>query len=309
MVELRVLRYFLAVVDSGSMTAAAAEVRVAQPSVSRQLRMLERELGVELLHRTRTGVHLTAAGRRFLPVARDLVLRAARGAELLQAHGTGSPLNLRVVCPASTITHLVAPYLAESSAPFADAYVAEPDEVYARLEAGAADIAIGTNPPPAGLAALRLGRRRITAQAPAAHPLGRETGETGDLELRELAAHPLILSGRRSAVRRAVDAALHEHALHIRLAAETRSEAMAQALAAAGRGVCVVLDNPQFGLRARTVTAGGALLTITLYAAWDADHYARDEIAAVMGDMSTWLELLTPGGGTAESQDAPRPPG
>ncbi|GAA2211818.1 LysR substrate-binding domain-containing protein [Nonomuraea monospora] len=287
--ELRVLRYFLAVVDSGSMTAAAAEVRVAQPSVSRQLRDLERELGVELLHRTRRGVHLTAAGRRFLPVARDLVLRAARGTELLQAYGNCAPLDLRVVCPASTITHLVAPYLAERSAPFADAYAAEPDEVYPRLEAGAADLAIGTSPPPAGLAALRLGRRRITAQTPPAHPL---SAGSGDLDLCELAAHPLILSGRRSAVRRAVDAALHEHGLHIDLAGETRSEAMAQALAAAGRGACVVLDTPQFGLRARAVAAGGAPLTITLYAAWDADHYARDEITAVVSDMSRWLEPL-----------------
>lgn len=287
------------------MTAAAAEVRVAQPSVSRQLRDLERELGVDLLRRTRQGVHLTAAGRRFLPVARDLVLRAARGAELLQAYGNDSPLDLRVVCPASTITHLVAPYLAERSAPFSDAYASEPDEVYARLEAGTADIAIGTTPPPAGLAALRLGRRRITAQTPAAHPLSVETvetvatGETGDLELRELAAYPLILSGRRSAVRRTVDAALHDHGLHIELAGETRSEAMAQALAAAGRGACVVLDDPQFGLRARTLTAGGALLTITLYAAWDADHYARDEIATVMSDMSQWLEPRTLDSGTA----------
>ncbi|MFC5833743.1 hypothetical protein [Nonomuraea insulae] len=63
-----------------------------------------------------------------------------------------------------------------------------------------------------------------------------------------------------------MDAALHDHGLHVDLAGETRSEAMAQALAAAGRGVCVVLDNPQFGLRARTLTAGGAPLTITLYA-------------------------------------------
>lgn len=284
--ELRVLRYFLAVVDSGSMTAAAATVRVAQPSVSRQLRMLERELGVELLHRTRTGVRLTAAGRVFLPVARDLVLRADRGTELLHAFGTDSSLGLQVVCPASTITHAVAPYLAARGAPFADAIAAEPDEVYARLEAGAADIAIGTAPPPAGMAALRLGRRGISAQHPAGHPLA---GGTGAVELGELATYPMILSGRRSAVRRAVDAALHKHGLHVSPAAETRSEAMAQALAAAGRGVCVVVDDPQFGLGARPVTAAGEALSITLYAAWDADHYARDEIHAVMTDLSEWL--------------------
>ena len=70
--ELRVLRYFVAVADAGSVTAGSAASHVSQPAVSRQLRALERELGVELLVRSEGGVRLTAAGAELLVLARGL---------------------------------------------------------------------------------------------------------------------------------------------------------------------------------------------------------------------------------------------
>jgi DNA-binding transcriptional LysR family regulator len=286
-VELRVLRYFLAVVDTGSMTAAAARVHVAQPSISRQLRSLERELGAELLRRGSAGVHLTAAGRRFVPIARDLTLRAARGTEVLHAVSGQSPLQFRVACPASTITHVVAPFVAEHGALFADARSSEPDQVYDRLKAGEVDIGISTGPPPGVMAARRLGGRKISVQIPAGHPLAEE-GD-GDLELASLLDHPVIVSGRSSAVRRALDNALYEQGTPLEPAFEPQSEAMAQALAAAGHGACVVVDHPQFDLRSRALAALGRPLTISLYAGWDRDHYAHHEIDAVMKDLSRWL--------------------
>ncbi|MFD6291606.1 LysR family transcriptional regulator [Streptomyces sp. NPDC060205] len=285
--ELRVLRYFLAVVDTGSMTAAAARVHVAQPSVSRQLRSLERELGAELLQRTSTGVQLTAAGRRFVPVARDLTLRAAQGTELLQAVSGQSPLQFRVACPNSTITHLIAPYVAELGGPFTDARGCEPDQVYERLLAGDVDIGISTAPPPGGMAARRLGGRRISAQMPPSHPIAQEGG--GDLELSSLLEHPVIVGSRASAVRRALDTTLYEQSTPLRPAFEPQSEAMAQALAAAGHGVCVVVDHPQFDLSVRPLSAQGHPLAISLYAGWDRDHYAHDEIDAAVRQLSDWL--------------------
>jgi DNA-binding transcriptional LysR family regulator len=75
-VELRHLRYFVAVADAGTVTGAAAALRVAQPAVSQRLRALERELGVTLLHRSPTGVRTTTAGAALLVCARDLLARA-----------------------------------------------------------------------------------------------------------------------------------------------------------------------------------------------------------------------------------------
>ena len=63
--ELRHLKYFVVVAEELNITRAAGRLRVAQPSLSRQLSDLESELGVKLLERGRHGVHVTAAGREF----------------------------------------------------------------------------------------------------------------------------------------------------------------------------------------------------------------------------------------------------
>src|SRR6202166_2773 len=69
--ELRHLRYFMAVAETGSLTAAAERrLHTSQPSLSRQIRDLEYEVGVELLSRGARGVELTASGRAFLDHAR-----------------------------------------------------------------------------------------------------------------------------------------------------------------------------------------------------------------------------------------------
>lgn len=68
--ELHQLRYFIAVVDSGTFTAAAEAVRISQSGVSTQLQKFERELGVTLIDRTARRVSLTPAGEKLLPYAR-----------------------------------------------------------------------------------------------------------------------------------------------------------------------------------------------------------------------------------------------
>jgi LysR family hca operon transcriptional activator len=78
--ELRHLRYFVAVADAGSLTVAAEEsLHTSQPSLSRQIRDLEDEVGAQLLKRTARGIELTPAGRAFLDQAR-LVLAQVEAA-------------------------------------------------------------------------------------------------------------------------------------------------------------------------------------------------------------------------------------
>src|SRR3954453_4553762 len=73
--ELRHLRYFVAVAEEGSLTnAAERRLHTAQPSLSRQIRDLEMEVGVKLLERGARGIELTAAGRTFLDHARLALL-------------------------------------------------------------------------------------------------------------------------------------------------------------------------------------------------------------------------------------------
>ena len=83
--ELRHLRYFIAVADAGSLTVAAEQkLHTSQPSLSRQIRDLEREVGVQLINRSAHGIELTSAGKAFLDHARTVLLQAEAAKEAAQ---------------------------------------------------------------------------------------------------------------------------------------------------------------------------------------------------------------------------------
>ncbi|GGT26690.1 LysR family transcriptional regulator [Nonomuraea spiralis] len=84
-VHLRELRYFVAVAEELNVTRAAERLFVSQPALSKQLRVLERQLGFALLERVPSGVTLTRQGEALLPVARELLERWAAGVETARA--------------------------------------------------------------------------------------------------------------------------------------------------------------------------------------------------------------------------------
>src|SRR5271167_2305705 len=86
--ELRHLRYFIAVAEAGSLTVAAAQkLHTSQPSLSRQIRDLEGEVGAELLRRSARGIELTPAGRAFLDHARSVLSQVEAAAEAARRVG------------------------------------------------------------------------------------------------------------------------------------------------------------------------------------------------------------------------------
>jgi DNA-binding transcriptional LysR family regulator len=95
-VELRHLRYFVAVAESLHFGQAASKLRIAQQSLSHQIRQLETELQTTLLRRTKRRVELTEAGRLFLDQARDILARADRAAVVARRVGPGDVPRLRI---------------------------------------------------------------------------------------------------------------------------------------------------------------------------------------------------------------------
>jgi DNA-binding transcriptional LysR family regulator len=100
--ELRHLRYFIAVAETGSLSRAAEKLAIAQPPLSVQIRQLEDAMDAPLFVRHPKGVRLTAAGEALLPQARALLDRATHLKESLHGEGAGELLTLGYVPSASS---------------------------------------------------------------------------------------------------------------------------------------------------------------------------------------------------------------
>ena len=169
--ELRHLRYFVATVEAGTVSAAAGRLHLTQPGLSRQLRQLELDLGVELFERS--GGRLTASrtGRALLPLARDLLGRAEalRVAATFHAHGRLD--RLTIGAPTVTLTDVVSPFIAtlEPEDPTADVLGADGLSPVETLLQGA-DLAIGTVRPQAPYRSRALAVLPVWAYVPSGHP-------------------------------------------------------------------------------------------------------------------------------------------
>jgi LysR family nitrogen assimilation transcriptional regulator len=104
--ELRQLRYFLAIADSGSFSRAAEHVFVAQSALSHQMTQLEAELQAELFHRSRRGVTLSEAGQRFYPHAVSILRQTDEA--LQSARSPGEPRGKVVFGIPHSVSHALA---------------------------------------------------------------------------------------------------------------------------------------------------------------------------------------------------------
>ncbi|MCW2699128.1 MAG: hypothetical protein JWQ45_663 [Blastococcus sp.] len=290
--ELRVLQHFLAVAEAGNVTEGARVAHVSQPAMSRQMRSLERELGVELFTRGHGPLSLTHAGVRFVEVASDLLRRANNAKTSLRFDDRANHPLLRIVAPFSTIKDSLAPFIAENghSLPLVDVVESFPSHVFENAEAIGADLGISSFPPPPHWRSYLLHSfGGITAQFPSSH----ELAQFREVPLEELAKHRLILMPSTHAARRVLDESLSNAGLRTCDPVEIGSPIMAQALAAAGHGVAIISTGPMFDLRARPVVHGDLIADRHLYAGWEADHYGSDVIEVFCGELKRWGTALS----------------
>src|SRR3546814_4685223 len=113
MIDIRHLRYFVAIVEQGSFLKAAEVLRIAQPALSLHVKHMEEEFGVELLHRQARGVIPTDAGTRLLDQAKVVLASFAEITSAVQSQGVPSG-EVRIGLPAN-VTDLLGVRTIEAS--------------------------------------------------------------------------------------------------------------------------------------------------------------------------------------------------
>jgi DNA-binding transcriptional LysR family regulator len=253
--ELRHLRYFVALADAGNFTRAAEKIFIAQPTLSQQIRRLEEIVGAPLVQRRREGLRLTTAGRVLVDASRNvLALVDQEVGRTRQAAGLGRP-SLRVVMPPGMPECLAVPATAglQEAAAAADVDLAWLETVMdaefslistRRADAGLGWLAPGRQTVPDVVEVLTVSEFEPEVWVPSTHIAARR----GTISLEELAALPVIHGPRRA------QPGTYDAWLTVIQAVDPRFEftdppfrhslAMTLALAAAGNRPAAVLTGP-----------------------------------------------------------------
>jgi DNA-binding transcriptional LysR family regulator len=258
-ITLTQLRSFLAVLETGSVTAAAEELYVTQPSVSAAVSALSKELGVELTTRMGRSVEPSAAGEAFAPYAAHVIGLLDQGGRAAREAAGAAALELRIAAVTTAAEHIVPQLVQAFSASHPELTltldVGNRQRVFRELASHSADVAIGGRPPPNGQLSGEpfLDNPILLITAPG-DPLARRRS----VPVGELGMRPWLLREPGSGTRTMTEEFLARHELSPRMLTLGSNGAIKQA-ARAGLGV---------SLQSRAATAlelkHGLLETVSL---------------------------------------------
>jgi DNA-binding transcriptional LysR family regulator len=244
-VNLRQLAYWLAVVDEGSFTRAAARMHVAQPSLSQQIRALEEELGGPLIERLPRAIRLTQAGKAFLPEARATVLSAERAARAARSAMKLEGGELEIATVRSIAVGILPRtiQLWHERHPSVSIRLREyihRDALAAAVRSGVGDIAIGPRPPDWSGPIAPLGYEEFVVVLPPRDPLA---SGRGGLPLERLADREWVLFPPHHGLSELVATACGRAGFQPRESVRTEQVEAAARLAAVGLGPTLVPRN------------------------------------------------------------------
>ena len=270
--ELRHLRYFVAVAEELHFGRAATRLRIAQPALSQQVQQLERELGVLLLARSRRAVALTEPGRLFLTEARRTLAQAAGAADIARRAAAGEAGRLRVgyvdVALWGVLPDVLRAYRERHPVVAVTLHERLPRQQLAMLRTGSLDVGIGPPPPAGTIETAPVSDDPVMVALPAGHRLGAHDS----VDLAELAADPWVLVPTRVSTRLGtlVTTACAAAGFTPRVAQEARQLDALVALVSAGLGVTLVPSAAERVRRPGVVfrRLRGVDLRLPLVAAW-----------------------------------------
>jgi DNA-binding transcriptional LysR family regulator len=235
--SLRQMEYLVAVVDEGSFTAAARRLEVSQPALSHQVRALERTVGESLLERAAGAVHLTPAGRAYLPHATAALRAADEARRACRDDAAPKRLELRIATLYSLALGILPPAIRAWRAAHPDTRIelreyANAEELAEQMALGLADVGVGPRPRRWAGPLTVLGDEELVVVLGADEPLARRRR----LRLDALADRAWVLYATDNSLSPVVEQACAAAGFAPRAAVRTRHTATAVALAAAGLG-------------------------------------------------------------------------
>jgi LysR family hydrogen peroxide-inducible transcriptional activator len=247
--QIHQLRYFCAVARTGNFTRAAQQERIAQPSLSQQVRKLEEELGSTLFDRLGRTVRLTQLGAAFLPRAEEILRQVANATAEIQEMAGADRGKLVIGSIPTVAPYFLPPYLASFSRKFPHIQVSVVEEVTSellnQLQNGVLDLAVLALPIAAqNCVCQELFRERLYLAVPSGHPLAAQS----TAHLRQVADDPFLLLKEGHCFRENTLAACGKARLQPNVIFESGQFATILAMVAAGTGVSVV---PQMAIEAK----------------------------------------------------------
>lgn len=239
--ELQQLRYLRSVVRTGSVTAAAEAEFVAQPSISKQLRQLERELGIPLLHRVGRGVEPTEAAIALAELTDRILDDLASTVAHFKEPGDGTGSTLRVAATETASDYLLPRVFAAWRREFPGARLSVEmlgtDAVVTEVLDGRVDIGVVALPLiDARLEVMDVLDEEVFAVVPRAHPLAsHKTVKLDDV----LVSEELLLSMRGRGLRALVEQTATREGVQLSSRTEIRSMHAILAMVAAGAGIAL----------------------------------------------------------------------
>lgn len=201
--ELRQLRYVIAVAEERNITRAAERLGMQPPPLSRQIRAIEREIDVQLFRRKARGVELTDAGRAFLDNARAVLAQVDHTLETTRRSARGEQGRISVGYSSSVAFHPLVPRIIREfrqAFPMVTVTLTEsnPTDLIERMQDEKIDAVFirRLEPNTTGIEIISLLEERMIVALPSGHKLSQDTeGRDGALPLKDLAGETFILYG------------------------------------------------------------------------------------------------------------------